>query len=313
MEQRNQIVNNFQNDGPFEENDLDAPCCENPKISPDRGYNVCLNCGTIKSRIFASIPEDQAAYYEKNSQKNGNGMLRHLGPRTFFDTKHDASGKYLIPKNIETFERLAKTDNRIISGIDRNLTIAHQDFLRLQKGLNVPYHVSEDAYKIYLIAAKKKLTHGRTINGLITACFFFALRNHQITRTLKEVLDVSQMSKKELIKSLKIIQVEVLSKNNVKTNHLMPENFVEPFNESLKLSLSVGNEAMTLIKQATRRIVQTSGRDPKGFAAAALYITSNHSNEPRTQKQISEAVNVSEVTLRKRIRELQHYISISGN
>jgi len=301
------------NDNHSEEMDLEAPCCSHPNVAPDRGYNVCLNCGSIQSRIYASIPQDQAAYYEKNSQKTVNVVLRHLGPRTNFDTRRDANGKYMIPKNIETFERLSKLDNRITTGIDRNLTIAHQDFLRLQKGLNVPFHVAEDAYKIYVIAAKKKLTHGRTINGIITACFFFALRNHQITRTLKEILEVSQISRKELVQSLKIIQIEILSKQKVKTSHLVPENFVEPFNESLNLSLHVGNEALSLVRRATQKGIPTSGRDPKGFAAAALYITSNLTSEPRTQKQISKAVNVSEVTLRKRIRELQYYLSIGGN
>ncbi len=48
----------------------------------------------------------------------------------------------------------------------------------------------------------------------------------------------------------------------------------------------------------------TGGRDPRSLAAAAVYIASQELMEPRTQKQIAKAAEVTEVTIRNRYKEL---------
>jgi len=50
------------------------------------------------------------------------------------------------------------------------------------------------------------------------------------------------------------------------------------------------------------------GKDPKGIAAACVYLAANLTNVKITQKQLSNVVGVTEVTLRKRIHELRHLL-----
>lgn len=48
----------------------------------------------------------------------------------------------------------------------------------------------------------------------------------------------------------------------------------------------------------------TSGRGPTGVAAAASYIASVLTSERRTQREIAEIAQVTEVTIRNRYKEL---------
>ena len=53
--------------------------------------------------------------------------------------------------------------------------------------------------------------------------------------------------------------------------------------------------------------MDTSGRNPKGYSAAALYLSASHAGENKTQKETCIISQVSEVTLRARIREIKKY------
>ena len=53
-----------------------------------------------------------------------------------------------------------------------------------------------------------------------------------------------------------------------------------------------------------RKLKLTSGRGPTGIAAAASYIASVLTGERKTQREIAEIAQVTEVTIRNRYKEL---------
>ena len=50
------------------------------------------------------------------------------------------------------------------------------------------------------------------------------------------------------------------------------------------------------------------GKDPRGIAAAALYLACKIRDERCTQKDIAEAAGITEVTLRNRLKDLEKVI-----
>ncbi|MCD2204493.1 transcription initiation factor IIB 3, partial [Halobacterium sp. KA-6] len=46
-----------------------------------------------------------------------------------------------------------------------------------------------------------------------------------------------------------------------------------------------------------------SGKSPSGFAAAAIYAASLLCNEKKTQREVADVANVTEVTIRNRYQE----------
>ena len=80
---------------------------------------------------------------------------------------------------------------------------------------------------------------------------------------------------------------------------------------SNKLIISGKAEAMAIrILETATRMKLTSGRGPTGIAAAATYIAAVLTNERKTQREIAEIANVTEVTIRNRYKELLERLSI---
>jgi transcription initiation factor TFIIB len=54
----------------------------------------------------------------------------------------------------------------------------------------------------------------------------------------------------------------------------------------------------------------SAGKDPMGFAAAALYIACKQNGEKKTQKEIADAAGVTEVTVRNRFKNLKKHLNL---
>ena len=288
----------------------DEHCCDSPKISEEDGFYVCLNCGCVSSRILDTSPRRAFTAEENQNRKSNERVYSPIGPRTIIRGSRDARGTLLSPKFKSKFNRLAKIHRSLTTSYERNLWIALPNLQRLQKRLGIPDTVAEDALRIYTQTVKKKLTMGRSIDTLLSASIFCALRVHGIPRTVEEITKVAQIPKKKVIRSYRLILMEILPNMNLKVQHFTPDRYVDKFNDELGLSMQVRNVAVSLIKSAEENGFNTAGKDPKGIAAAAIYLGSKISNENRTQKEISKLSMVTEVTLRMRVKDLIKYANM---
>lgn len=299
---------NSKNNDNFEEDEEN--CCDSPKITEQDGFYVCLNCGYVFSRILDTSPRRAFTAEEIQKRKSNERVYSPIGPRTIIRGNRDARGTLLSPKYKSKFNRLAKIHRSLTTSYERNLWIALPNLQRLQKRLGIPDTVAEDALRIYTQTVKKKLTMGRSIDTLLSASIFAALRIHGIPRTVEEITKVAQIPKKKVIKSYRLILMEILPQLNLKVQHFSADRYVDKFNDELGLSMKVRNIAVKLILSAKERGFNTAGKDPKGIAAAAIYLGSKICNENRTQKEISKLAMVTEVTLRMRVKDLQKFAKI---
>ena len=83
-----------------------------------------------------------------------------------------------------------------------------------------------------------------------------------------------------------------------------PENYVPRFISDLGLPSEVQKTTMEILKAARKVRGLVTGRDPRGLAAAAIYIASIISDCRVTQRDISRVSGVTEVTIRNRYKEL---------
>ncbi|MBD3194475.1 MAG: hypothetical protein GF317_05420 [Candidatus Lokiarchaeota archaeon] len=300
--------NNDENE--FAELNEKFKCCDSPKISDEDGFYVCLNCGLVYSRILDDSPRRAFTQEEIQKRKTNERVYSPIGPRTIIRGSRDARGTLLSPKYKSKFNRLAKIHRSLTTSFERNLWIALPNLQRLQKRLGIPDTVAEDALRIYTQTVRKKLTMGRSIDTLLSASIFCALRVHGIPRTIEEIVKIAQIPKKKVVKSYRLILMEVLPKLNLRVQHFTADRYVDKFNDELKLSMQCRNIAVELIKDSKKNGFPFSGKDPKGIAAAAIYIGAKICNESRTQKEISQLAKITEVTLRMRVKDLQKYGNI---
>jgi transcription initiation factor TFIIB len=73
----------------------------------------------------------------------------------------------------------------------------------------------------------------------------------------------------------------------------------------LRIPIKIQKRALILFKSSSKNGLSTNGKDPKGFAASAIYLAAKPTEYRKTQTEVSNAAKITEVTLRTRIKEIQ--------
>jgi transcription initiation factor TFIIB len=165
--------------------------------------------------------------------------------------------------------------------------------------LNLPKNILETASVIYRRAIKKRLIRGRSIHNVTAAAIYMSCRQCGVPRTLDEIASSSSLNKKDIGRSYRFMVRELEAFVPPSTSR----NYAARF--SNKLVISGKAEAIAIrILEIAKEMKLTSGRGPTGIAAAATYIATVLTNERKTQREIAEIANVTEVTIRNRYKEL---------
>ncbi len=293
----------------LEEEDLpksNPDCCEEPSIQLRDGNRVCLNCGMIFQKEFVGNERRAYTVEEIQNRKRTEPRWRDFGPRTMLpNTKTDSKGKSIGAKEQALFSRLSKIQNSLISSIERNFWEAKPKLKMLCSKLNIPEYISDSAWKIYSLVAKKKLTMGRSINGFIAGALYAAIRVHDFPRLLDEVCEASLTPRRTVHRSLAMIIREVLPELNLKYQPITAESLVFRFGNELSLPMNIQKTAIEMLKNASKNGLKRTGKDPKGLAAACIYIAAKDGSLRKTQSAVADVAKITEVTLRSRAKQIK--------
>ncbi|MHA1391782.1 MAG: transcription initiation factor IIB, partial [Promethearchaeota archaeon] len=201
-------------------------------------------------------------------------------------------------------KRAVKWNTRI-TWEKRNILIATTELKRICSNLNLPNHIKLEAIKLYKDAFKKKLLRGRSINSMVAASIYLAIRLKRIPRTLQEILDESSESEKDIRRCYRVIIREF----NIKSPNTNPSDLIPTYIATLKLGPDIEINSTKIVNVYSERF-STSGKDPKGIVAGAIYLACRMKELELTQKDIAEVVGVTEVTLRSRYKELSTKLKI---
>jgi len=285
---------------------IEAPCCEDPQIQFRDGNKVCLNCGMVYGIQLVNNERRTYNIEEVEKRKHAEPTWRKFGPRTILSpNKLDSKGHSFISDQKALFSRLSKIQNSLISGVERNFWEAKPKMKQLVWKLNLPNYIYETAWRIYTLVAKRKLTMGRSIDGFIGASVYAAIRIHEFPRLLEEVSDISMVPRKTIVRSLGLLVKEILPELNLNYKPITPKQLVFKFGNELALPMETQKEALHILIESSKKGLSHIGKDPKGFAASAIYVAAKTTNHRITQAEISELAKITEVTLRARTKEIK--------
>ena len=292
-----------------EEGVRECPECssENLVKSSDRGELVCEGCGlVVEEETIDPGPEWRAFNHEERQEKSRVGApttqtMHDKGLTTTIDWKDkDAYGRSISSKKRSQMHRLRKWQERIRTkdAGERNLQFALSEIDRMASALGVPRSVREVASVIYRRALKEDLIRGRSIEGVATAALYAACRKEGIPRSLEEISEVSRVNRKEIGRTYRYISQEL----GLEMKPVDPKKYVPRFCSELSLSEEVQTQANEII-ETTAEEGLLSGKSPTGYAAAAIYAASLLCNEKKTQREVADVAQVTEVTIRNRYQE----------
>ena len=251
-------------------------------------------------------PEWRAFNHSERQEKSRVGApttktMHDKGLTTTIDWKDkDAYGRALSSKKRSQMHRLRKWQERIRTkdAGERNLQFALSEIDRMASALGVPRSVREVASVIYRQALSEDLVRGRSIEGVSTAALYAACRKEGIPRSLEEISEVSRVDRKEIGRTYRYISQEL----GLEMRPVDPKKYVPRFASELELSEAVQSKANEIIETTAEQGL-LSGKSPTGYAAAALYAASLLCNEKKTQREVANVAQVTEVTIRNRYQE----------
>ena len=292
-----------------------CPSCLSKKIVTDEntGELFCGKCGLVLNDKIADTGAEWRSFSNTEGNKARTGAatsltMHDMGLSTVIGAVNkDSTGKPLSASVKSSIERLRTWDSRsqANSSADRNLRQALNEMDKLKDKLALTDAVIEKAAYIYRKAMEKKLVRGRSIQGLVAACLYAACRNTETPRTLDDISQGINIRRKDVARCYRLIFRELELKMPV----VDPVKGVSRIASIAELSEKTKRKAIDMLDIA-KKLGAVAGKDPMGIAAAALYLSCISTGEVKSQKQISQASGVTEVTIRNRCTGLRKILDV---
>lgn len=293
-----------------------CPGCKSKDLKRDqsRAEVVCNKCGLVLDEdLIDYSPEWRAYNKEQRDKKSRTGapmtpLLHDKGLSTNIGWQNvDSYGKKIPYRNRARVYRIRKWQKRIrlSQGIHRNLSIALQSLDRMSSSLNIPRIVRENAAVIYRKAARENLIRGRSIDALVAAAIYASCRQCNVPRTLDEISDKVNISRKTIGRSYRHLSREL----KLKLLPTSPKDYIPRFSSKLGLKEKTKEKTIEILDKASENGL-ISGRGPISISAAAIYMASVLCDDRKTQKDIAQVAGVTEVTIRNRYKELSKELGI---
>jgi len=276
------------------------------------GELFCSKCGLVVTDKIVDSGAEWRSFSndEGNKARTGAGTsltMHDMGLSTVIGAVNkDATGKPLSAGVKSSIERLRTWDSRsqAHSSADRNLRQALNEMDKLKDKLALTDAVVEKASYIYRKAMERKLVRGRSIQGLVAACLYASCRNTETPRTLDDIAKGINIRRKDVARCYRLIFRELELKMPV----VDPVKGISRIASIAELSEKSKRKAIKILNQAKEEGI-VAGKDPMGIAAAALYLACISTGEAKSQKDISIASGVTEVTIRNRCAGLRKMIN----
>jgi len=275
-------------------------------LDKNTGEKVCTECGFVVQDITLNRGPEWRAFTPKEKSERlraspSISIISEVGLNTDFQTNSDSTGKKLDYQTRRKMYRLRKQDTRSkLDGRARNLSTAMNIMSRLTDELHLPANVKRRAVRIYRLSLERELIRGRTIAGFVAASVYASCREAKVPRSLNEISRVSYEDLKDISRVYRLLLRELDLQMPV--DH--PMKFVPRIAEKLEIDRETDRLSIEILREAKEEKMLV-GKDPRGMAAAALYLACKINDEKATQKDIAYFAGTTEVTLRNRLRDLE--------
>jgi len=288
--------------------------CNESKLITDtiNGEIFCANCGTVTEENLDNHNEMTLHSLEDFMSKSQVGPKQSLsmydkGMSSIIGKDKDSTGKPLSSFNKSRFSRLRILDSRSKTKKSSERTLVKSlTFLNgLKEKLGISENTVEGTSSLFRRAQKHQLTRGRSSNDLMAASLYVSCRQTMTPRSLEDISETANITKKHLQKSVRVLIEEfglVLPQYNI-------SSFLTKLSNDLNISEKTKRFALKILSDV-EKCGSAAGKNPIGQAAASLYLASMLMGDNISQSKFCEFSGVSTVTLRNRKNTIQKLLEL---
>jgi transcription initiation factor TFIIB len=184
--------------------------------------------------------------------------------------------------------------------------------LDLSNRLGLPRWLTVEIARLYQVASAKGLTRGRDLRLCIVSLILLGMRVHNYPLTQEELIvtagyEPTLAVKREVGRLYKLYSRLM----GINPKPMKPEDYVPVLSSKLGLNPSVVVKAIELLQVAREKGLLYGGKDPVGYACASIYLAGNLQGVRIKQMDIAKVANMTEVTVRNRVKELQKALDVN--
>jgi transcription initiation factor TFIIB len=275
-------------------------------FDPERGVVICADTGEVIEEMNIDVGPEWRAYTPEE-------YMERARTSTITQRVHDSGLATEIDTSINSYKskRLAilQRKTRVGGKANKKIVDALSHLNHMAALLNLPSQAIETAATILKKIFTTLQPRSDKLKILALASIVLAARRHNIPIRVKELITRFDISEEEYWKFMSEVYFKVNLGGELKA-YVDPRKFLPSIVNNLGVSQKVFVIAAKIIDSLKREGL-TEGKDPAGIAAASVYIASILADEKKTQKQVAEAANVTEVTIRNRYRDIINRLTIT--
>jgi transcription initiation factor TFIIB len=290
--------------------------CKSESLITDTesGEVICSTCGmVISDKIQETKPRRLLNSVDIYKERERTGMPTSLaqadmGLSTVISRSNkDAGGYEIEPSMASTMHRLRTWDFRtkVSSGSHQNLIYAFKELDTLKDKLGLPDAIIEKTAYIYRKAQQRGLARGRSVSALLTASIYTVCRQMGIPRTLDDMAIISNTKRKSIAKCYRQIIFEL----DLKLPIIDTTKCIARVANKVNLSERTKHQAIDLMNDVVKSGL-SAGKDPMGLAATVVYASCVRTGERKSQIDIANAADITEVTIRNRFKDIKNRLQL---
>ncbi|KAL9647343.1 hypothetical protein ABK040_011708 [Willaertia magna] len=268
------------------------------------GTMVCTGCGVVVMNSLIDLDREWREFENDSGTKDKsrvagpvNELLDGGGLSTSIERVKGGTGGLT-----KTHMKIQQSDNekhlreafRKIEDFAEKLGVEHKHFSRVQQ--------------IYKELDKKKNFKGRYMDQVVAACLYTGLKAEAVSRTIKEIIVLTNTKKKEVNKYIQLINSDENLKKLLKsTSYNSPKDYVEKYTAELELPVYLQTATQEVAENVMKYGVGY-GKSPVTLAAASIVLLCQSQPDEqfkRTAKDVEGVMGISETTIKKALKELE--------
>lgn len=275
--------------------------CNSEDVILTDGNYICLQCNTLNDRFIDMQAEWR--YYGADDNKSCdptrcgmpvNELLPDSSLGSVISNQMNESYDMKLIKKYHMWNSITYKE-RSLYNIFENITVN-----AINSG--IPLSIIEQAKTYYKQVSESRISRGENRSGLIATSIYMSCKTNNVPRSTKEIAKIFNLKATTMTRGCK--KFNDIIRINLDSSH--PLDFIQRFCSKLNLPNNMREVCKKIIQKADELNIICENTPPS-IASGAIYLCNMAYNLGLTKKDISDACNVSQVTLAKITKKLTQY------